>query len=105
MTEARRLLVDIGTTCRTSARAPIDGDYGFVEHVKPSDCTPSPAERQIYLYRGDLLPFCKRCGKRAMWKLTDTRFEITPEMDKSEWVLKTVRGDRPDVPYPAGSKR
>jgi hypothetical protein len=104
---AQRKMIDIpiGTTARSHVRAPIDGDYQFVEHVQASDCKPSGAEAAIYIGRGQLMPACKRCGKRGIWKLTESRFDIPPEQNMTPYALKELRGDRPDVPYPAGSKR
>ncbi len=105
MQQRKMIDIPLGTTVRSSNRAPIDGDYEFVEHIASSDCSPSAEERKLYLFRGELLPPCKRCGKRGIWKLTEYRFEIPPEMDKTQFVLKEVRGDRPDVTYPSGTKR
>ena len=105
MQQQKKLDVPIGTTVRSAARAPIDGDYELVEHIASSDCSPSDAERKLYLMRGELLPPCKRCGKRGIWKLTEYRVEIPPEMDQTPFVLKEIRGDRPDVPWPSGTKR
>jgi len=104
--EQRKMIdVPVGTAVRSSNRAPIDGDYELVEHIAPSDCSPSGDERVAYFGRGELLPPCKRCGKRGVWKLKETKFMITPEQDQTEYVLKEVRGDRPDVSYPSGMKR
>lgn len=104
---AQRKMIDIpiGTTAKTHMRAPIDGDYGFVEHAQSSDCSPSGDEATVYIGRGQLMPVCKRCGKRGIWKLTESRFDIPPEQNRTAFALKELRGDRPDVPYPAGSKR
>lgn len=104
--EQRRMIdVPIGQTVRSAARAPIDGDYEFVEHLVSTDCKPSGAEATAYLMRGELMPRCKLCGKRGIWKLTESKFEISPERDNTPYVLEVVRGDRPDVPYPGGAKR
>lgn len=104
--EQRKMIdIPVGTTVRSSARAPTDGDYEFVEHVAPSDCSPSGEESVVYRGRGELLPTCNHCGKRGVWKLKETRFDIPPEQDKTGFVLKEVRGDRPDVAYPSGTKR
>ena len=105
MQQRKMIDIPLGTTVRTAARAPIDGDYEFVEHIAPSDCSPSAAERKLYFFRGELLPPCKRCGKRGIWKLAEYRFDILPERDNTQFVLKEVRGDRPDVPYPSGTKQ
>ena len=105
MQQQKKLDVPIGTTVRTSSRAPIDGEYEFVEHIAPSDCSPSAEERSLYLFRGELLPSCKRCAKRGIWKLTEYRFDIPPERDNTPFVLREVRGDLPDVPWPSGSKQ
>jgi hypothetical protein len=104
--EQRKMIdIPIGTTVRSSSRSPIDGVYEFVEHVASSDCKPSGADVSLYLHRGELMPFCKKCGKRGIWKLTESKFEIKPEEDHTEYALKVVRGDRPDIPYPSGTKR
>ena len=103
--QQKNLDIPVGTTVRSSSRVPIDGDYEFVEHIAPSDCSPSAEERKLYLLRGELVPMCKRCGKRGIWKLTESKFDIPPERDQTPFVLKEVRGDRPDLPYPSGAKR
>ena len=107
MQQRRHLDIPVGTRTRTAARVPIDGDYVFVEHIVSSDCRPSDAERLAYFMRGDLIPPCQRCGKRCIWELKEAKFETTPEIwqKQTDYVLKHVRGDRPDVPYPSGSKR
>jgi len=105
MQQRKMLDIPVGTTVRSSNRAPIDGDYEFVEHIASSTCKPSGAESSIYLLRGELLPPCKSCGKRGIWKLTGSKFEISPEKDQTPYVLKEIRGDRPDVPYPSGTKK
>lgn len=105
MQQRKMIDVPLGTTVRSSSRAPIDGDYEFVEHVASSDCSPAAEERKLYLFRGELLPPCKRCGKRGIWKLTEYRFDIPPERDNTPFVLREVRGDLPDVPWPSGSKQ
>ncbi len=107
MQQGKYLNIPVGTRVRTAARVPIDGDYQFAEHIVSSDCSPSDAERTIYLMRGELMPPCRRCGKRAIWELKEAKFETTPDIWKTqnEYVLKNVRGDRPDVPYPSGSKQ
>ena len=97
--------VPIGTTVRSFNRAPIDGDYEFVEHVTASNCKPTGASARIYVGRGQMLPRCSVCGKRAVWKLAETRFDIPPEENMTPYVVKVVRGDRPDVPYPSGAKK
>jgi hypothetical protein len=103
----QRHMVDIpiGTTVRSFSRAPIDGDYEFVEHVAASTCKPTGAGTRVHLGRGQMMPRCSACGKRGIWKLTQIGFDIPPEQDKSAYVLKVVRGDRPDVPYPSGTKK
>ncbi len=104
--EQRKMIdVPVGTKVRSNLRAPIDGDYEFVEHVAASSCKPAKGERSVYRGRGELLPTCKRCGKRGVWKLTQSRFDIPAEKNNTEFVLREVRGDRADVPYPAGTKR
>ena len=103
--EQKKLDVPIGTTVRSAARAPIEGDYELIEHIASSDCSPSAKERKLYLLRGEVLPPCKRCGKRGIWKLTESRFEISPERDNTAFAVNVVRGDRPDVPWPSGAKK
>jgi hypothetical protein len=104
--EQRKMIdVPVGTTVRSNVRAPIDGDYEFVEHIAPSDCSPSANDRVVYKGRGQLLPTCKGCGKRGVWKLKESKFDIPPEQNRTEYVLKEVRGDRPDVAYPSGTKK
>lgn len=105
MEEKHMINVPIGTTVRSSFRAPIDGEYEFVEHVASSACSPSGADSIAYKFRGQLLPVCGSCGKRSVWKLKEVKFEISPELDRTEYIVKNVRGDRPDVPYPAGAKK
>jgi hypothetical protein len=107
MQERKYLDIPVGTRTRTAARVPIDGEYEFVEHVVSSDCSPSDAERTMYFVRGSLMPPCKRCGKRGIWELKEAKFETTSDIwqKQNEYVLKNVRGDRPDVPYPSGSQR
>ena len=105
MQQQKKLDVPIGTTVRSAARAPIDGDYELVEHIASSDCSPSDAERKLYLMRGELLPPCKRCGKRGIWKLTEYGVEIPPERNSTPYVLREIRGDRPDLPWPSGEKK
>ena len=105
MEERHMIDIPIGKMIRSSDRAPIDGDYEFVEHLGTSDCKPSGDESTVYLLRGELLPRCKRCGKRGIWKLKATRFEISPDRNVTSYVLKEVRGDRPDLPYPSGTKK
>ena len=104
--EQRKMIdIPVGTEVRSNLRTPIDGDYEFVKHVAASDCSPSGDETSAYRSRGELLPTCKRCGKRGVWKLTQSRFDIPAEQNHTEFVLREVRGDRPDVAYPAGNKR
>jgi hypothetical protein len=103
----QRHMVDIpiGTTARSSGRAPVDGDYEFVEHIAASDCKPTGDDTKIHLGRGEMIPRCKKCGKRGIWKLAEISFDIPPEKNVTDWVVKTVRGDRADVTYPAGKKK
>ena len=102
--EQRKMIdIPVGTTVRSSVRAPIDGDYEFVEHIARSSCKPSGKKAKIYRGRGELLPLCRACGKRGVWKLTESKFEITK--DNTPFVMKNVRGDRPDVTYPSGTKK
>jgi hypothetical protein len=104
MQQRKMIEIPIGTEVRSSVRAPIDGDYVFVEHAKPTDCEPSGEQAKTYRLRGELVPLCKTCGKRAIWSLVQSNSDISPEKDQTSWVLKEVRGDRPDVAYPSGSK-
>jgi hypothetical protein len=104
--EQRKMIdIPLGTTVRSSLRAPIDGVYEFGEHLVASDCKPAGEQASLYKFRGELLPPCPKCGKRGVWKLAEYKFEIPPNRDRTEWVLKTVRGDRPDVDYPSGAKK
>ena len=105
MQQRKMLDIPIGTTARSGERAPIDGDYELVEHIVSSNCKPTAKERKVYLLRGQLLPKCKPCGKRSIWKLVESKLEVPLDKDNTPFVLKVVRGDRPDVPYPAGAKR
>lgn len=104
--EQRKMIdVPIGTTVKSSLRAPIDGVYEFVEHLATTDCKPAGDQASLYKFRGELLPPCQKCGKRGVWKLTEYKFDIPQDRDNTEWVVKTVRGDRADVSYPSGTKR
>ncbi|MBM3156504.1 MAG: hypothetical protein FJ004_04380 [Chloroflexi bacterium] len=107
MEQRKRIDIPVGTEVRSSSRVPIDGYYEFFEHCVSSDCSPSTDERVTYLMRGELVPRCKRCGKRGKWKLKDARFETTPDVwrKQTDYVLANVRGDRPDLPLPRGAKR
>jgi hypothetical protein len=105
MQQRKMIDIPLGTEVRTAIRAPIDGDYEFVQHIATSKCKPSAKESRVYKFRGELLPPCPKCAKRAVWKLVEYKFEIPPERNKTEYVLKVVRGDRPNVPYPSGTKR
>jgi hypothetical protein len=105
MQQRKMIDVPIGTEVRTAIRAPIDGDYEFVQHVASSTCKPTAKDRKLYRFRGQLLPPCPRCHKRAVWKLAEYKFEIAPDIDHTAFVLREVRGDRPDVAYPSGTKR
>ena len=105
MQQRKMIDIPIGTEVRTANRAPIDGDYELVHHVVSSECKPSAKEGKVYKFRGELLPPCSRCGKRAIWKLAEYKFDVPPERDKTRFVLKEVRGDRPDVLYPSGMKK
>ena len=103
--EQRKLDIPLGTSVRTAARAPIDGTYEFVEHVEATDCVPPEGQRSRYFLRGEILPRSPACDKRCLWKLTEIKYEIPPEKDSTEYAIKVVRGDRPDVPWPAGAKK
>ena len=104
--EQRKMIdVPIGTTVKSSVRAPIDGVYEFGEHLTTSDCKPTGDQASLYKFRGELLPPCLKCGRRGVWKLTEYKFEIPPDRNKTDWVLENVRGDRADVSYPSGTKR
>ena len=103
MQQRQMIDVPVGTTIRSNVRAPIDGDYEFVEHIAPSDCRPGGEDAKVYRGRGELLPKCKVCDKRGIWKLIEAKFEIVK--NNSPWVLKEVRGDRPDITYPSGAKK
>ena len=104
--EQRKMIdVPIGTEVRSSLRAPIDGVYKFEEHLIKSKCKPAGKQATLYKFRGELMPPCQKCGKRGLWKLAEYKFEIPPDRNNTEWVLKNVRGDRADVAYPAGKKK
>jgi hypothetical protein len=105
MQQRKMIDIPLGTEVRTAIRAPIDGDYQFVQHVAASKCKLSAKESRVYKFRGELLPPCPKCGKRSVWKLVEYKFEIPPERNKTEYILKVVRGDRPNVPYPSGTKK
>ena len=104
--EQRKMIdIPIGTTVKSSVRAPIDGVYEFAEHLVKSGCKPAGKQTKLYKFRGELLPPCQKCGKRGTWKLVEYKFDIPPERNKTDWVLKEVRGDRADVAYPSGAKK
>ena len=104
--EQRKMIdIPLGTEIRTAIRAPIDGDYEFVKHVADSKCKPAAKDSRVYKFRGELIPRCPKCNQRAVWKLVDYKFEIPPDRNKTAYILKVVRGDRPDVLYPSGTKR
>jgi hypothetical protein len=103
--EQRTLDIQVGITVRSAARAPIDGTFQFVEHVEPTDCTPPADQSTVYVLRGEVMPKSPVCNKRCLWKLVDISYEIRPEKDSTEYAINVVRGDNPDVPYPAGQKR
>lgn len=105
--EQRKMIdIPIGTKVKTSFRAPIDGDYELVEHNHPTDdCKATSGQFIVYRGRGELLPSCPVCGLRGIWELMESRFDISPERDNTPFVLKQVRGDRPNVTYPSGTKR
>lgn len=105
MQQRKMIDIPLGTEVRTAIRAPIDGDYAFVKHVATSKCKPAAKESKVYKFRGELMPRCPKCDKRAVWKLADYKFEIPPDRNKTAYVLKVVRGDRPNVLYPSGTKR
>jgi hypothetical protein len=107
MEKRKSLDIAVGTEVRTSSRVPVDGYYEFVEHLAATDCSPSTDERLTYLMRGELVPRCKCCGKRGIWKLKDAKFETTPHIwhTQTDYVLRNVRGDCPDLPWPRGAKR
>lgn len=103
MAERKMIEVPVGTAVRSSVRAPIDGEYEFEEHLTQTACKPAGADAKMYRGRGELLPPCKVCGKRGIWKLTEAKYEVVK--DNTAFVLKEVRGDRPDIQFPAGSKQ
>jgi hypothetical protein len=105
MEKQKMLDVQVGTTVRSAARAPIDGTYEFVEHVESTDCTPPEGQRTVYLLRGEIMPRSPACNKRCLWNLVDISYEIRPDKDSTEYAIKVVRGDNPDIPYPAGEKK
>ena len=104
----QRKMIDIptGTRVKTSFRAPIDGDYQLVKHNRlADDCKAASGQLVVYRGRGELLPPCPVCGLRGVWELTESRFDIGAEQDKTPFVLEQVRGDRPDVAYPSGTRQ
>jgi hypothetical protein len=103
MDQRKMIDVPVGTPVRSSVRAPIDGQYEFAEHLAQTDCKPGGADATIYRGRGELLPACRVCGKRGVWKLAEAKYEVVK--DNTPFVVKEVRGDRPDLAYPSGSKR
>jgi hypothetical protein len=105
MVEGHLIDIPVGTTVRSCHRAPIDGIYEFVEHIHSRNCTPAAGDVTTYCWRGQLLPICKSCGQRCIWKLMETKFDIPADKDVTSYVLKEVRGDRSDVLYPSGTKR
>ena len=104
MQQRKMIDIPVGTQVRSSFRAPIDGDYEFLEHVKPSDCQPSGEQAKVFRFRGELMPICKLCGRRSIWSLVQSKFDIPPDRDQTSYVLNEVRGDRPDIDYPSGNK-
>jgi len=105
MQQRKMIDIPLGTEVRTAIRAPIDGDYEFVKHLVDSKCKPTAKDSKVYKFRGELLPLCPKCGKRSVWKLVEYKFEISPERNRTAYVLKEVRGDRPNVLYPSGTKK
>ena len=105
MAEKHMYDVPLETVVKSSYRAPIDGIYEFIEHHTASDCKPSGDKAKIYLGRGELLPTCLACSKRGSWKLVDYKFDIPNDKNNTPFVLREVRGDRSDVPYPSGTKK
>lgn len=105
MAEKHMYDIPLGTLVRSAYRAPMDGTYEFSEHHIKSKCKPSGAKAKVYRMRGELLPSCQLCGKRGNWKLVEYKFDIPPEKNRTEYVLRVVRGDRPDVAYPSGTKK
>ena len=105
MQQRKMIDIPLGTEVRTALRAPIDGDYEFVKHLVDSKCKPLAKESKVYRFRGELLPRCPKCSQRAVWKLVEYKFEVPPDRNRTPYVLKVVRGDRPDVAYPSGTKR
>ena len=105
MAEKHMYDVPLGTVTRSTHRVPIDGIYEFVEHHATSDCKPSGDKAKTYLGRGELMPACLACSKRCSWKLVEYKFDIPPEKNATEFVLREVRGDRSDVAYPSGTKK
>jgi len=105
MAEKHMYDVPLGTVAKSSYRAPIDGNYEFVEHHTSSNCKPTRDKAKVYRMRGELMPACLACGKRGSWKLVEYKFDIPPEKNATEYVVSVVRGDRPDVAYPSGTKK
>lgn len=59
----------IGSTFRTGEKAPVSGVYEYVRHTTPTACTPTYAEREIPLSKGETFPPHRSCGKGVIWKL------------------------------------
>ena len=105
MKQRKMIDIPVGTKIKTSFRAPIDGDYKLVEHSRTTTCQATGGKFIVYRGRGELLPSCPVCGTRGVWELIESRFDIGPERDNTPYVLEQVRGDRPNIAYPSGSKR
>lgn len=66
-------MAQIGDTFRTGEKAPVSGDYDYVQHIDSTGCTPTPAERQITLSAGETFPPHRSCNKGVIWRLSRIR--------------------------------
>jgi len=67
-------MASIGDTFRTGEKAPVSGDYEYVRHTDTGiTCTPTAAEKQIPLSRGETFPPHRSCGRGVVWKLIHFR--------------------------------
>ena len=64
--------VNVGTMVKTGAPAPFSGIYRYVAHAgdgKGKVCSPTMAEREVAVSKGERLPPVRSCGEAASWKL------------------------------------
>lgn len=65
---SRGKLVNIVVGFKTGEIAPLSGDYEFLAHIEPTNCVPTPDERQISLSMDDPFPMHRPCGQAVIWK-------------------------------------